>query len=235
MELNRPTREQIAQAMAKSVLGAVPVVGSAFVETFSILFRSPFEQRAEQWMQQLGTRLHIIEDRIPGRVAALAEDPLFLSVVTTTTQAALRTHNGEKRKLLGNALQTSGLGTRVEPDLQMTFIRFVDELTPSHFRHLKAMALADAELQAVRSYPALRSLCMQRTSTECSPDEFMLICGELTARSLLRVCASMDSFGDVAESTYMVADGPANSGSYVRVTDIGLALLNYVGDEPELT
>lgn len=219
-------------AVAKSLLGGVPVVGSAFVETFALLFRSPLEQRADDWMRQMGERLQRIEQRMPGRVAALADDPVFLSVVTSTFHAAMRTHSADKRKMLANAVQVSGLGTAIDSDLQLTLIRFVDELTPTRVRHLKAVSIADAELEAVRSYPALLALCVRRTGIECSADEFALICGELVARSLLRISVSMEGFGDVIESDYLVPDGTAQPGSYVRVTDIGHALLKYINEEP---
>jgi hypothetical protein len=72
-------------------------------------------------------------------VEHLAEEEEFLDAVATATRIVAATGNEAKRKILRNALINVGSGEGPEPDKQAIYLRYIDELTPSHMRLLGFM------------------------------------------------------------------------------------------------
>jgi hypothetical protein len=66
----------------------------------------------------------------------LSKDDAFVTVMLNATAAAMRTHQKEKLEALRAAVVNTAMGLAPDEHTQLTFIRFVDELTALHLRIL---------------------------------------------------------------------------------------------------
>ncbi len=62
----------------------------------------------------------------------LGENEQFVTAATNAMQSALRTHQEVKRTALRNAVLNSALGSALSDDVQLIFLAYIDDLTPSH-------------------------------------------------------------------------------------------------------
>ena len=134
---------------------------------------------------------------------------------------------------MANAVQRAAAGSIVAADLQLIFVRYVDELTVTHVRMLAVLKAATADLRSVSSYDKLLELFVSKSGTNCTPDEFMLLCADLTGRALLRISVDLNPFGDVVKASHLLLDlEGAPTEPMARVTDIGEQFLDFVADYP---
>ena len=192
-----------------------------------MVWAPPFERRSRAWLSRIEERLRAIESREPERFKLLSQDDTFASVLISATQAAFRARHEEKLQLLGAAVEQSASGTQISADLQVLFVRFIDELTVSHVRLLRCLAEHPEELRTASSYETLRTLFTQSTQAAPTPEEFLLMCNDLTARVLLRISSSVQEFRDVLEVDYVITEGSSDD-PLVRVTDLGRTFLSFV-------
>lgn len=129
----------VAHAIVKAGLSAVPMVGGPAVELFQFIVQPPLEKRREEWMREIGERLRALE--ISGLdLAALQQQPEFISAVMQASQAALRTHKREKLDALRNAVVNIARGQAPDETVQHLLLSFVDELSEMHLRILKVFS-----------------------------------------------------------------------------------------------
>ena len=126
-----------AHAVAKAVAGMVPVAGSALTVLLETVLAPPLERRREKWFQMLGAAVEQLQETVEGlSPEALSTNEVFVTVVAQATQVALRTHQDEKLNALKAAVLNSGLPNPPADDLQLMYVRFVDELSPWHIHVL---------------------------------------------------------------------------------------------------
>lgn len=125
-------------AATRAILSAAPVAGGGLVELFSAVFRPPMARRFEAWIASVVNRLNELQERVDGfTIEALSENDTFVSTVMHATQTAVRNHQRDKLEALRNAVLNAALPNPPEEDLQLRFVRFIDELGPWHLRILK--------------------------------------------------------------------------------------------------
>lgn len=129
----------IAHAVAKAGLSAVPVVGGPAAELFQLLMQPPLEKRREEWMCQVGERLYDLENKGLD-LSALQQNQQFISAVMQASQTALRTHQKEKLEALRNAVLNVARGQAPDETVQHLLLSFVDELSEMHLRILKVFS-----------------------------------------------------------------------------------------------
>ena len=131
---------------ARSLISAIPVVGGAGAELFSMVIAPPIEKRRDEWMNDIAERLTRLEELYEEfSVQSLANNEVFITTVLHATTVAIRTHQVEKLEMLRNAVLNAALGIDVEDSIQLMVLRLVDDLTPWHLKFLKY-------LDAPRSY-----------------------------------------------------------------------------------
>lgn len=135
-DLPARTAGDVAHALAKAGLSALPVIGGPAVELFQAIVQPPLEKRREEWMHEVGMRLQELEGRGLD-LATLRQNPQFISAVMQASQAALRTHKEEKLVALRNALINVARGQAPDETVQHLLLSFVDELSEMHLRILK--------------------------------------------------------------------------------------------------
>ncbi len=127
-------------AVAKATLGSTPLVGHALSVALETAFAPPLERRKERWLNALAEVVASLQTRMDGMTPEqLLKDERFISAALQAGQISLRTHQQEKIDMLKAAVASSVTGDGGNDDQHAMFLRFVDELTPSHIRVLNFM------------------------------------------------------------------------------------------------
>jgi hypothetical protein len=226
-EVPERTGKDLLYTVIKSSLSLANA--GALGELFGLLVQSPFERRMINWMQVADMRLRHLAERDRTLFERLSNSDEFTSLFLAATQAAVRTARREKLEMLAGAVEHSAAGTNIAPDVQMMFVRFVDELTPSHFALLGYLSRHTEILADADSYPKLRSLAISDLAAAPTEMEFKLLCNDLASRVLARFSAGLEDFEGLSADDVIVS-GERN-GAYVIVTHLGFSLLDFVGKE----
>ena len=118
-------------------VSVVPVFGSPVAELIDLLIGPSLEKRRDEWIVQIRDAVQEISERLDGfDPRDLQNNEAFVTAVLTTSALALKTHQAEKLESFRHAIVNSVLPGAPEEFEQMTFLRFVDELTPTHVRML---------------------------------------------------------------------------------------------------
>ncbi len=124
-------QQSLEGLLSVAKLATLAIPGSSIVLDFiGHLVKKPLEDRRQDWFELVSEAINRILRRIEGMTPErLAEDPSFVTVLLRSSDAAVRTHEQEKRRFLRNALVSSGLPTRPGLDKQLYFVKLVDDLT----------------------------------------------------------------------------------------------------------
>ncbi len=133
----KPTAGDVAIAVTKGMLGAVPYVGSIAAEMVSLFVTTPLDKRRSEWIMSLASSLDGLRRGEGIDWEALAGNESFISTVFHATQVAVRTHQKEKLEALRNAVLNAARPGAPDDDLQLMFLDFVDTFTPWHLRMTK--------------------------------------------------------------------------------------------------
>lgn len=228
----KPEFSDGAYALTKLGLSIVPGAGLA-AELFGLI-APPLERRRDEWMKLVIEALRRLEEEQPERFRQLALSDLFASVCLQAAQAAMRAESEQKRVMLAAAVVNAARGTNFDADLQTTFVRYLDELTSSHIVLLSTLAENEVEVQRAGGYPQLLALFRQASASKCDEERFLLLCGDLNTRLLLRLSPYLETFKDLAETPVMAAEGPNEEPPLLaRVTHIGHLFLAFVATDSE--
>jgi len=217
-----------AIAVVRAAVSSIPYAGNAAIELMPLLFTAPLERRRQEWMNEVAGALRELEQDRGISLDELQSNEAFISVLVQASQAAVRNHQREKKEALRQAVRNSAASVKIEEDLQLLFVRFIDELTPSHLTLLRFLRDREIEFQDVESYEQLfQSFCAANVEDTVTRDEFRLISEELKTRNLIRISANVDDFSGVGSNTYVVTRG-SSGGPMLLVTDIGRKLLAFI-------
>ena len=122
----------------------------------------------------------------------------------------------------------SAAGIDIGSDLQVAFIRYLDELTPSHVKVLTTMLANESILDRIRSWPVLYDVIRIEASLIMTPEEFQLFCNDLRARLLIRASDRLHDFEDISHGPVLRAVEEGDDRAMIRVTDIGRKFLRFV-------
>lgn len=214
-------------AVVKSVASAVPYAGGPLSVILETLFAPPLERRREKWVRQLGEIVSHLEQQIADLTPAkLSQNEVFITIALHATQIALRNHHEEKLSALRGAVLHSALPNGPEEHLQLMFLQFVDELTPTH---LAMLAMFNSPVQWMQQhqieYPAWSMGGVSAVVEHCFPalrgkrEVYEQVVRDLQTRGLVRQ-------GQFLNIT-MTGNGMVES----RTSDIGRAFIAYVSDD----
>jgi hypothetical protein len=128
-------KADIAIKVAEAVVSAIPGVGGPLA-TLSELFEGPISRRRQRWLEELAETVSELQRRVDELSEPLDENEAFITAVFQASQIAIRTHQQDKIEALRNAVKNSALRHAPDENLQLMFLRFVDEFTPLHLRVL---------------------------------------------------------------------------------------------------
>lgn len=136
LQVPNRTKGDVAHALTKTGLSAIPVLGGPAAELFQNVIQPPLEKRRAEWMTQVGEKLQELEDK-GFKLEELQQNKEFVSAVMHASQIALRSHQAAKLDALRNAILNVAIGQAPEEALQNVFLNLVDSFTELHFRILK--------------------------------------------------------------------------------------------------
>ena len=127
-----PARRRTEEAI-EIAASVVPFAGGVLSLKYAHAFRRSDERRAAVWQAQVTELLNALEVDVQGlSVESLFEDDQFVDALATATRIAEKSAADAKRRALQNALFNIGSGHAPDADKCTVYLRYVDELTPSH-------------------------------------------------------------------------------------------------------
>jgi hypothetical protein len=162
----KSTRRQLAEVAATGAVGSVPIFGSLATSLRNALSVA-HNRRMNQWFDALAERIDELEERPTWE--ELREDDDFVDAVITASRVAAANRQAEKWDALRNAVLNTILGVEPEDDLRATFLRYVDELTPTHLALLRFMSGPGAFLDehGIERPPSCRGRCGTCLASRC--------------------------------------------------------------------
>lgn len=225
-DLTPPTKsgKEVIHSIVNGGLSGIPVFGGLSAKLFSLFVVSPYEKRLESWMKAVADKLGA--DIV--RWEDLEGNERFITVFIQCTQAAMRQHHQDKLNLLLNALSNTAQQNYIEEDLESTFVRHIDELTVTHFNMLTFFSENEKELAEIKEYEGLLQSFSENREVQIGREEFRLFCNDLGSRLLVLFSKSMEEFEGVYNPGLL--EDHSGEGPMLKVTDLGLKLLNFVKD-----
>jgi hypothetical protein len=133
----QPNEIDAARSALERIAEQIPVLGLTTTHVIAQFLIPGVEQRREAWFKELADDLDDLKDSAAGfRIESLAENESFVSATIQATRIALSAHQREKREMLRNGLLRIALGNGPGDDLEQTFLRAIEEFTPSHVKIL---------------------------------------------------------------------------------------------------
>jgi len=229
-----PPEEDIddqAHQVARTVLGSIWGLGKLFEELFITRVPRPIEKRLHIWRQMLIEVINKIQLHSQINMERLENDEEFASVLFHATWIAMKSHQKEKLTALRNAVINAACQIDIQEDEQLLFIRYLDELTPTHLCILKFFVQKYDSLVDLRSYEeiykAFVSFLPSEQPSEISHEMFKLVCEDLKARVLMRVSSKVEDFSGLAGHGYLLLEAD-EIGPNIIVTQMGRNFLRYI-------
>jgi hypothetical protein len=117
---------------------------------FSLITAPLLNSRREEWWEEIRQELNEMHRRIDKLTPeALSKDEVFVSALAQATQAAMRTHEPEKREALKNGIvhmavnavvgtgPSAVLRRPIRGDLELMFLNMIDNFTATHLQVLR--------------------------------------------------------------------------------------------------
>jgi hypothetical protein len=135
------TKRDIALSLVKITASAVPGFGGPAAEVLETLFRPTLDARRDEWLKGLAEALFRLQDKVAGfDLEQLSHDDSFMTTFVTASQAAMRTHQHDKREALRNAVLNAALGREANEDMPALWLSLVDRFTEWHIRLLHLLS-----------------------------------------------------------------------------------------------
>lgn len=158
-------KTDLAIAVAKGLVSAIPIAGGALVE-LGDLYLNPLERRRNEWVIDVSKALNQIRAELDMIPEQLQENEHFISALYKASEVAIRTHQSEKRVALRNALVSSAAPAAADDEEAAIFIRYIDEFGPMHLKalhHLSHQAGQFARFDKLAQVCDLLSRLLDRT------------------------------------------------------------------------
>lgn len=220
-----PDSKDTAHLVARGILSLIP----ATAELFEYFVQPPLEQRRDKWMHDVAEGLRRLEDSEGINLEELRTNDEFISIMTQASVVAILDHRQEKISALKNAIFNSARKINIAEDLKLIFIRFIDELSPSHLLVLGYLSDHIEEIRGTKSYDALYKDFLSAQSVPMEKDEFRLLVSELVTRNLVRISQDITDFDDIYQGSFMLLSQTDDSLPTVVLTNVGNAFIRYIG------
>jgi hypothetical protein len=220
-----------AHAAVRAGLSAIPFAGGAAMEIFNAVITPPIERRRQQWMATVGSAIEQLQTTDANIVETLQNSEKFQSVLLQASWAAVRNHQRGKLDGLRNAVLNAAQGFKASADLQLLFVRYVDELTPVHLLVMSFFVKHEGDVAQFESYQKLFAAFSEITQQKIDGPFFKLACDDLKARSLVRISDDLQDFPGLYDVTSLAVEKPSSNPKII-VTDVGRAFFEFVLTDP---
>jgi hypothetical protein len=216
--------------VARAVLSFVP--GAS--ELFQRFITPPLEKKLEAWREQVGEALRQLEADKVVDLESLQSDERFISLIMQASTIAMRSHQEEKLSALRSAIINSTDTKTFKEDLQFVFLRFVDELTPSHLFLLHYLVKYEREVSRLTSYEFLYTWFDRRHPDVLSRELFKLMCNDLDSRGLIRISPDFGDYGDIYQASSILLEKTDENQPLIIVTEIAEQFLLFISKEKRI-
>ncbi len=222
-----PSTGDTAHLVTSSLLSLLP----GAPELFRRFVAPPLEKRQYAWMQEVANTLEWLELNKGLTLEELENNEGFVSVVIQATNVAIRNHHQEKKRSLASCILNAGISTDVETDLQLAFVRYIDELSPSHIVLLRAIGERYNEIAPLKSYENLYELLRINLANQPSRDIFKMMCLELQGRGLIRISQDIEEFTGIYEASAILNEGTRDDLPRVVISEVGRQFLDFISSD----
>jgi hypothetical protein len=219
------SKEETIAAIAKGAVSIIPIVGGIVSEVGN-LYLNPIEKRKQRWVNEVTLAINEINQQFAILPEQLEMDERFISFLYQTTILALKNHQKEKINSLRNALVSSANPNEIGEDVAFQFLRYIDELTPSHLhllaclnKHIGQFARFENLEQVYGKFSELSSLHIDRTT-------FRSFLHDLDARFLIRIGDLEDLPEFASKISFRVTE--SSSTKTLEVTSLGRMFLDFI-------
>ena len=215
-----------AHLAMKAALSFVP----GAPDLFEYFVKPPLQKRLEKWQEDIAAALRYLEDNQGVKLETLQNNELFITIVAQATSVAVRNHQREKLDALSNAIMSSALNPSMDDDLQLIFIRFIEELTPSHLHLIRFFVSHEDDLILLTSYPSIYQLVSNTFANLISKDQFKMFLGDLNTRGLIWISQDIEDFEDVYQADTILAESTNDDLPRLIVTDIAKIFIAFISE-----
>lgn len=222
---------EIMQAAGETV----PLVGPIATKCATFLFAPAIGRRRDEFLEDLLTRIQLLEDQRQTRWEDLRENEEFIDIVIAAVRLSETTRDHHKRRALRNAALNVAVG-KTPDDLSVSvFMGLIDRYSGDHIRILK-------HFRQKRTWPRQ---CYRNSSESRSRHSIILeACPELEGQELLSDMIFKQLEGDgllfvadfdslIGEISDQVFGSNPNGLCWARTSATGLQFLRFV-QEPTL-
>jgi hypothetical protein len=134
--MSKEKMKDTGYALTKGLIGSIPFAGAVGSELFSLIVRSPLENRQETWMEDIGNRLLLLEQKKFLDLRDLQSNEQFIDIVSRATGLAIKTSDGEKLQAFRNAVLNTAAGEAPSKTVSELFLNLIDGFTSWHIKIL---------------------------------------------------------------------------------------------------
>ena len=223
----KPSTGDTVYLVADSVLSFIP----GAPELFRKFVTPPLEKRQFAWMQEVS---EVIEELLSSKGLTLDElrnNDAFVSVVIQATYVAIRNHREEKMRSLANCVLNAGNGANIENDLQLAFVRYVDELSPSHMVLLRTIRDRYSDIKSLKSYESLYQLLCSSFTPSLTRDVFKMMCLELQGHGLIDISQYIENFVGLYEAKVFITEDTEDGLPRIAISEVGKQFLAFISTD----
>jgi hypothetical protein len=223
------TALEVVDATVKAALSLVPG-GGAWVEIWNLV--GPFKRRQQKWIDDVGTVLQQLQDRVGLLPQEVLADDRFASSLIQATAIAMKSHQAEKRQALRSGLYAAASNDqRFDDDLSALFFRFVDELGVTHLQLLNALAAERNEIEQDTSLEGIWNKLTDPSGKRFDLLLFRSAMEDLRSRFLVWF-EDIEDFPEFASKKSLLA-AEDSGGDPIRVTPLALKFLEFIREPVE--
>lgn len=213
-----------AHLVTKAALSFIP--GAS--DLFEYFVKPPLQKRSEKWQKDIAQALSDIEKNQGIKLETLQNNELFITIVAQATAIAIRNHQIEKLDALRNAIVNSAINPNQEDNLQLIFIRFIEELTPLHLSLLTFFVSHEDDLKSLTSYPSIYQLVSSSATGSLPKDQFKMLIGDLNVRGLIWISQDIDDFEDIYQASAILDESTKDDLPRIIVTNVAKDFLEFI-------
>lgn len=213
---------------ARVGISVVPYLGGPALEIFNALVVPPIEKRRYRWMELVGSSIRELQQKEGKIVERLQQDETFQSVLLQASWAAARNHQEEKLIALRTAIQNAAVASN---DTQLLFVRYVDELTPTHLVVMNFFAAREKDVAGIAKFADLHEIFVKINGAEVEQMFFKLVCEDLHQRGLIRISSYLEDYPGLYDVTNIISEDTKDL-PYLVVSELGRSFVAFVLNSP---
>lgn len=210
-------RREVAEAVARAALSAVPLAGGALVELFQFVTNRGRATRMHEWMEAVTAET----ERLGISIENLDQSSGFLDAIGPATRSAVETASPDKIEALRNAVINATLAPDLHADRHSILLEILIGLTPTHIKLLKLFD--NPRAWYAQTGTPLPNVMMggQHIVVE---DAYPALAADKTLLGRVTADLQRERLSDIALNTLMSADGVLSG----RTLPLGTELLSFI-------